>query len=109
MTMNEAILSLIPKMKEIYGEALEAVVLYGSVARGTETEESDVDIALLLRGKTEKEQFDRMIRCTAELELECGRVLSVMPLNSERFHEWEDILPFYRNIRNEGVVLWQAA
>ena len=31
-------------LQHVYGERLKAVILYGSVARGTQTEDSDVDI-----------------------------------------------------------------
>ena len=109
MTVQEALLQLVPEMQNIYGASLKAIVLYGSVARGTDTPESDVDIALLLLPGTDREQFDRMIRCVAGLELACDRVLSVTPVDAERFREWEDVLPYYRNIRKEGIVLWQAA
>ena len=44
-----------------------------------------------------------------DLELACGKVLSVLCIDYEKFTEWKDILPFYKNIRKDGVVLWQAA
>lgn len=37
------------RMLRIYGNLLMRIVLYGSVARGTDTEESDIDIAVLLK------------------------------------------------------------
>ena len=46
---------LVVNLCKIYGDRLERVVLYGSYARGTQTAESDIDIALLLKsGHTEK-------------------------------------------------------
>lgn len=53
-----------------------------------------------------KEMDDRMIDLTVDLELECGRVLSVVTIDDNRFREWEGVLPYYRNIRKEGVILW---
>ena len=44
-----------------------------------------------------------------DLELECGRVLSVLCIDYDKFAEWKDIIPFYKNIRKDSVVLWQAA
>ena len=41
--------------------------------------------------------------------IECGRVLSVLCIDYDKFAEWKDIIPFYKNIRKDGVVLWQAA
>ena len=44
--LKEFVDGVVPMM----GEKLEQIILYGSVARGTSTEESDVDIALLIHG-----------------------------------------------------------
>ena len=109
MTVIEALERLVQSMNEIYGNSLKEVILYGSNARGTDTDESDVDIALLIYPGTCKEQFDRMIECVSELELLCDKVLSVIPIDYSKFAEWENILPYYMNIRKEGIVLWQAA
>lgn len=100
---------MISDLRGIYGDRLESVILYGSYARGTQTDESDVDIAVLLREKPDKNMQDRMIECVASYELESGKVLSVLDIDARRFREWVDVLPFYRNIEKEGVVLWKAA
>lgn len=44
-----------------------------------------------------------------DLELACGKVLSVLYIDYSKFTEWKDTLPFYKNIQKDGVVLWQAA
>ena len=55
---NERIFQqLIPEIVEIYGDLLVSVILYGSVARGTQTDESDIDIAVMLRNKENNEIF----------------------------------------------------
>lgn len=41
-------------LQRVYGERLKAVILYGSVARGTQTEDSDVDIMVLVDGTDRK-------------------------------------------------------
>ena len=109
MTVNEALKSLVASMKQIYGDALKEIILYGSTARGTDTQESDLDIALIIYPGTCRDQFNRMIESVAELEIMCDKVLSVIPIDYSKFAEWEDILPYYRNIRKEGLILWQAA
>ena len=93
----------------IYGELIERIVLYGSTARGTQTDESDVDIALLMRCAPSKSMNAQMLDLIVDLELDCGKVLSVIKIDYPRFIEWQNALPFYRNIEQEGVILWQAA
>ena len=52
---------------------------------------------------------EQMLDLVVDLELACGKVLSVLCIDYEKFTEWKDTLPFYKNIRKDGVVLWQAA
>jgi len=109
MTLNAALEKLVEGVVRIYGDLVERVVLYGSTARGTETAESDVDIALLMRACPTKEMNERMLDLTVDLELDCGKVLSVIKIDYPKYEEWRYMLPFYRNIEQEGVILWQAA
>lgn len=51
----------------------------------------------------------QMLDLVVDLELECGKVISVLCIDYDKFAEWKDVLPFYKNIRKDGVVLWQAA
>lgn len=109
MTYSAALQELVPGLREIYGTLLDSVILYGSTARGTQTDESDVDVAVLLHAGRTKEMRDQMLDLVVDLELACGKVLSVLCIDYEKFSEWRDTLPFYKNIQKDGVVLWQAA
>ena len=85
------------------------IVLYGSVARGTNTAESDVDIALLLNGNLSRETEDKLSDLIVDLNLKYVIVLSVIDIDYEMFKKWEKVTPFYKNVNEEGVVLWKAA
>ncbi len=85
------------------------IVLYGSVARGTNTAESDIDIALLLDGGLSKETEDQLSDLIVDLNLKYDTVLSVIDIDYEMFKKWEKVTPFYKNVNEEGVVLWMAA
>lgn len=85
------------------------IVLYGSVARGTNTAESDVDIALLLNGNLSRETEDKLSDLIVDLNLKYDIVLSVIDIDYEMFKKWERVTPFYKNVNEEGVVLWKAA
>ena len=109
MSIDLALEKLIPWLQEIYGDLIDSVILYGSTARGTQTADSDVDVAILLRAGATKVMRDQMLDLVVDLELACGKVLSVLCIDYDKFAEWKDVLPFYKNIRKDGVVLWQAA
>lgn len=99
---------LVPKLREIYGKRIEKVVLYGSVARADDTPESDIDIAVIVHGYT-KEMHDEMLDFLVDLELEFDKVMSVLLIDYNDYQEWKDVIPFYKNVRKEGITLWQAA
>lgn len=95
-------------LQEIFEEVVESIILYGSFARGMQNVESDMDIAVIVHGYTEK-MYDKMIDMLVELELEYGRLLSVVLIDYDNFVEWENVLPFYQNVKKEGITLWSAA
>lgn len=99
---------MIPGFQNIFGNVLEQIILYGSVAKGTHTDESDVDIALIVRKYTE-DMHDKMIDLTVDLELEYNKVLSVLLIDYDNFREWENVLPFYKSVKRDGIMLWSAA
>lgn len=99
---------LIPGLVSIFNESINSIILYGSVARGTETSESDVDIAVIVGDFSEK-MHDDMIDFIVDLELEYNMVLSVFLIEDDKFRKWADVMPFYRNVKEEGIQLWPAA
>ena len=109
VTIELALEKMIPGLQAIYGDLIDSVILYGSTARGTRTDDSDVDVAILLHRGATREMREQMLDLIVDLELACGKVLSVLCIDYEKFTEWKDTLPFYKNIRKDGVVLWQAA
>ena len=97
---------MIGELQTIYGSHLRRIVLYGSYARKEQTEESDIDIALILSPGYTKKMNQQMYRCVSEKELETGKTLSVNDIDEEHFLQWKSVLPFYRNLDMEGVELW---
>ena len=96
------------ELHAIYGSKLESIVLYGSYSRGEETPESDVDIAVILKSEPDETEHDRMTDVIVDYELEGNLVLSVVPIESEQYAQWKRVLPFYKNIDKEGIVIWKA-
>lgn len=96
-------------LADIYGDLLVRILLYGSVARGTDDEESDIDIAVLLKPGETEEMGEKMLDLVVDLELEYNKVLSVLRIDYDKFKEWEDIMPFYKNVKKDGILLWPAA
>ena len=108
--MSCALQELSERMLEIYGDRLKTVILYGSVARGTDTEGSDVDVMVLIDGSDrELRQYDEQLgRASSDLSLRYFMVFSIIDVQYREFMDWKTVLPFYRNVDREGIVLYAA-
>lgn len=82
------------------------VILYGSVARGEETVESDIDLLVLVPQEVTYE-IERAIRDQIyEIELQCDHIISVIVRQNTRWHSRPlNFTPLYRAIAREGIVL----
>lgn len=65
---------------KILESRLEKIVLYGSAARGTDTEESDIDIALIMYDKLDSDTEDRLSDFVVDMNLKYDKVF--LPLIS---------------------------
>lgn len=100
---------LVNGILKIMRPAVVQIVLYGSVARGTNTEESDVDVALLIKGCLDKNTEDLLSDFIVDMNLKYDKVFSVIDIDYDNFLKWKKVTPFYQNVTKEGVVLWKAA
>ncbi len=100
---------LIEGLKNIFHDRLISIILYGSVARGTETDDSDVDIAIILKNAKSQPIQDKLIDFALDLDLKYDKVFSIIDIDHDEYTKWEDILPFYKNVKRDGVILWKTA
>ena len=90
------------EIEKLYGKKLKNIILYGSWARGDATEESDIDLLIVLEetiipGK----EIDRMIDIITEINLKYGVLLSVYPVSQEDYSKLNS--PLLINVRREGI------
>lgn len=85
------------------------IVLYGSAARGTNTPESDVDIAVFVHTRLDSDMEDRLSDVVVDMNLKYDKVFSVIDIHNATYQKWRGVTPFYQNVDREGVVLWAAA
>ena len=96
-------------LNTIYGTVLLQVILYGSVARNTNTSESDIDIAVILDTNNTKDYEEALLDFIVDMNLKYDRVFSIIDIKVSDFIKWENSLPFFKNVKKDGVVLWKAA
>ena len=108
--MQEAILKeLVQGIHEAIGNKLISIILYGSVARGTDTSESDIDVAVIMHGKMDAAMEDTLSDVIVDLNLKYDKVFSVVDIDVAELNKWGRVLPYLQNVQNEGIVLWKAA
>ena len=105
--INNIIYNFALQIKRLLGADLSKVIVYGSYARGDYRENSDVDVMILTKLSDEEiKKIDTKIYDMAyDIELEKGIHISVIIKNEEHFKYWENTLSFYRNVKEEGVLI----
>ena len=91
---HDILLNFSKQVKDILGDKLTKIILYGSYARGDYKENSDIDIMILT---TLTDEEIRRIKTDTDI--------NVIVKNEEHFNYWLGALPFYDNVQREGIVL----
>jgi predicted nucleotidyltransferase len=92
-------------MKNLFGNKLSEVILFGSYARNQQDEESDIDIMVLVKEDqlSLKAYTQSIAELVTDINLQYDVVLSVILQSTDEFEEYKAVLPFFMNIQREGV------
>ncbi|MER3435105.1 MAG: nucleotidyltransferase [Leptolyngbya sp. ERB_1_1] len=87
-----------------YGDRLQQVIVFGSIARNEANTESDIDLLVVLNPSFD---YFRELRTIVELlypiQLESELLISARPAAIDEFEQGS--LQLYRNIQREGIRL----
>ena len=81
---------------------VEKIILFGSVARGEDKGDSDVDILIISRNKQKTK--DKVIRKAMDILLDTGTYISVKVISPLEFERLKNT-HFIAQIEKEGVLL----
>lgn len=109
--ISDLIKQYVELLYNIYGEHLKTVIMYGSYARGDYTEDSDIDIMVLLdlNDLDIKKYRHELSGATFDFNMEHDLDIKPIAKSREHFHKWVGVYPFYSNVEKEGVKLFDAA
>lgn len=86
--------------------AVDRMVLFGSVARGTADEESDVDLLIVLKERPSHQVRNRISSIILDINLEYDANLSDLIVDQ---NAWDEgplfVLPIYAEIQQQGIRL----
>lgn len=99
---NQLLRELKLELQKLYGDQLVALILYGSYARGEAHEDSDLDVAMVLKNYERPYlEITRTGEITARLALDYDQLIALIPFREKDWREKQG--PFFANLREEGV------
>ncbi|KJS88777.1 MAG: DNA polymerase III subunit beta [Peptococcaceae bacterium BICA1-8] len=107
--LNNILSEVVKDVKNLYGEKLKEIVLYGSYSRGQNDDESDIDLLILIDiDESELKYYDKKLNnIISDIGYRHMKVLSLIDISYEKFNHWVDVVPFYKNVKNEGIIVYE--
>lgn len=101
---------VIARVKNTFGNHLCQVILFGSYARGEQEEYSDMDIMVLVSLNDEelKRYDDDIAKIITDISIKYGVLPSIIDKNYDHFNHWVPYLPFYNNVKTEGIEFYAS-
>lgn len=91
-------------LQQEYGDRLAHIVLYGSQARKEATEQSDIDILVVLKAPLNvMQEIQRTSEFITDLCLENTVLVSLGFASLDRFKQ--EKTPFFLNVHREGILV----
>lgn len=102
---QQAIQALINRLFYEYHHCIAQIVLFGSKARGDDTEDSDIDVLILMSNETGDQKM-KVWGLGADVSLDYDVVFNLFPYTQERWAWMASIRhPLWRSITAEGIDL----
>ncbi len=109
--MQPLLEAYIQKLKTIYQDTLQSVILYGSYARGEASAMSDIDIMILVNSDEDdiRAKNKALVYMTYDFNMEHDLDIQPIAESVATYRYWIGAHPFYQNVNREGVILYDAA
>lgn len=88
-----------------YPDSVKSIILYGSVARGEDREESDIDLIVLTKGDPSKMEGD-LSDLSVGYSLKYGELPMAFAYREDDFRSKAKKFFFQRDVLKEGVVIY---
>ena len=91
----------------VFGDKLKQVILFGSYAREDYSENSDVDVMILvdMDDMELKKYLDDVVSITFDFDMDYDVNISPVLQDVNHFNHWLPAIPFYQNVMSEGVII----
>lgn len=101
---------IVSEVPAMLGDDCRRIILYGSYARGDFRIDSDIDIAVLTDSeRSENHKYDDgIVDIAADIGIKTLAVVNFILLPYKEFLDKKSWYPFYRNIDEEGILLYEC-
>ena len=89
--------------KRMFGNEIENITLFGSVARGEDDTESDIDVLIIWNGDNVK-GWDKLEEMAFDMFIRYNALISIKLISPAEYKNMENFL-FMKDVRKEGVVI----
>lgn len=92
-------------VKSLKDGEIEKIILFGSVARGDDNEDSDIDILIITSKQSDKLKIrDDIYSKVMDVLINTGEYISVKIKNIEYYNKYKNY-SFFSNINKDGIIL----
>ena len=105
--LNAVLRDTVSGLQKLFGDRLKNIWLYGSYARGDQTDESDIDVMALVdlsAGELARYRW-QISDFSSDLDLKYGVLLAIKLQDRATFDFYGAASPFFQNVMREGVSL----
>jgi predicted nucleotidyltransferase len=100
-----AILDFLARVRSTYGNRIQQAMLFGSKARGEATDDSDIDVAVIVADETWQVR-DEICKVSADISLQYDVLLDARVIGAARWQYMSEIRAgLYQNISSEAIPL----
>ena len=105
--IHDILLEFSQEIRQLFGDKLTKIILYGSYARGEQRENSDVDIMILADIEPEEVSYyaDKAFDIAYEFELRFQIEINPNIQSIKVYEKWKTAYPFFMNIEKDGIAV----
>ncbi|GAK53269.1 hypothetical protein U14_04534 [Candidatus Moduliflexus flocculans] len=108
MHYEQSIRKLKHRLHDHFGNALNQVIVFGSVARGAVTADSDIDLIIVLDDDLTEINWrveDAILDLAYPLELEDDVIFDLKVMGKQAMQEKFRDMPLIERVRQEGIIV----
>ena len=91
------------EVTRMFGNEIENITLFGSVARGEDDTESDIDVLIIWNGDKVK-GWDKLEEMAFDIFIRYNALISIKLISPAEYKNMENFL-FMKDVRKEGMVI----